>query len=102
MELWSSYLFKLSSLLFGIGLFGMLTRRNAISMLLSLEIMINAGVLNLVSASSFIGPYVDGFVLAVLAVVLAAGEAAVGMAIFIALFKEKKSIDVDKANQMRG
>ncbi len=102
MILYTYHIFRVSAVLFGLGVFGMRVRRNAISMLLSLELMINAAALNLVAAAAFTGTYISGFSMAVFVIVIAAAEAAVALAIFIALFKSRRSIDVDEAAEMKG
>ena len=102
MTLYSYHVFKIAAVMFSIGLFGMLARRNAISMLLSLELMINAGAILLVGAGAFSAPRVDGPAAAAFVIVIAAAEAATAIAIFIALFKGRRTIDVDEASEMKG
>ncbi len=93
----------LSLALFCIGLYGILVRKNAIIVLMSIEIILNAAILNFVAFSSYIPPSGDpaGQVFALLAIALAAGEAAVGLAIFLALFETHGTVELDKIRLLR-
>jgi NADH-quinone oxidoreductase subunit K len=91
----------LSSLLFAIGMFGFLARRNAISMLMSIELMLNAVNLTIVAFGSFIPKLgVSGSVIALLVIAAAAAEATVGLAIVIAIYRNKKTPLVDEYDAM--
>lgn len=95
-----SWYLLLSALLFAIGTAGALTRRNGISVFLSIELMLNAANLSLVAfARQFdehTGQVVVFFVMAV-----AAAEAAVGLALFIAVYRQRRTIDINRINLMR-
>jgi NADH-quinone oxidoreductase subunit K len=96
----SAYL-VLSSLLFAIGMFGFLARRNAISMLMSIELMLNAVNLTIVAFGSFIPALgAGGSVIALLVMAVAAAEATVGLAIIIAIYRNKKTPLVDEYDAM--
>ncbi len=90
----------LSALLFAIGAVGALTRRNGISIFLSIELMLNAGNLALIAYArqwvQHTGQIVVFFVMAV-----AAAEAAIGLALFIAVYRQRRTIDVNRINLMR-
>ena len=92
----------LASLLFAIGMFGFLARRNAISMLMSIELMLNAVNLAIVAFGSF-NPKLgaDGSVIALLVMAVAAAEATVGLAIVIAIYRNRKTPLVDEYDAMR-
>ncbi len=90
----------LSALLFCIGLFGILTRRNAIIVLMSVEIILNAAILNLVAFASYANDP-SGQVFALLAIAIAAGEAAVGLAIFLNVYVTHGTIELDKIKILR-
>jgi NADH-quinone oxidoreductase subunit K len=94
----------LSGLLFAIGTFGFLARRNAISMLMSIELMLNAVNLTIVAFGLF-GPHKDvsaqGAVFALMVMAVAAAEATVGLAIVIAIYRNKKTPLVDEYDTMR-
>jgi NADH-quinone oxidoreductase subunit K len=91
----------LSGMLFAIGMFGFLARRNAISMLMSIELMLNAVNLSIVAFGSFVPKLgATGSVIALLVVAVAAAEATVGLAIVIAIFRNKKTPLVDEYDAM--
>jgi NADH:ubiquinone oxidoreductase subunit K len=91
----------LASLLFAIGMFGFLGRRNAISMLMSIELMLNAVNLTIIAFGSFVpGLAVKGSVIALIVIGVAAAEATVGLAIVIAIFRNKKTPLVDEYDAM--
>lgn len=88
--------------LFAIGLYGLLTRRNAIGVLLSVELMLNSAAVNFVLFNKFMAPGVmDGAVMMVFIVSVAAAETVVAIAIMVALFKQLKTIDMNQMNRMR-
>ncbi len=88
-----SWYLALSAILFTIGVLGVLLRRNAIVILMSIEIMLNAVNLTLVTLSQSMGD-VTGQVLVFFSMSVAAAEAAIGLAIIIALFRRKLTLDV--------
>jgi NADH-quinone oxidoreductase subunit K len=90
----------LTSSLFCMGIYGLVTRRNAIALLLSAELMINAVTINLVTFSAFSGG-VTGQVFAVFTIALTVAEVVVGLAIVILLFRWRREIAVDSADQLR-
>ena len=92
---------SLSAVLFTIGVVGVLLRRNVIVILLSVEMMLNAVNLTLVAFSQAFGD-VDGQILVFFVMSVAAAEAAVGLAIVIALFRNKLTVNVDEIRLFRG
>lgn len=95
----SSYLI-LSAVIFTIGVLGVLVRRNILVMFMSIELMLNAVNLAFVALSKQLGN-LDGQVVVFLVMTVAAAEAAVGLAIIICLFRNKKSVNVDDFNLMK-
>ena len=92
----------LAGALFAIGTFGFLARRNAISMLMSIELMLNAVNLTIVAFGAFVPNLQgDGAVIALLVMGVAAAEATVGLAIVIAIFRNRKTPLVDEYDAMR-
>ncbi|HEX4898739.1 MAG TPA: NADH-quinone oxidoreductase subunit NuoK [Candidatus Limnocylindrales bacterium] len=92
----------LAGALFAIGTFGFLARRNAISMLMSIELMLNAVNLAIVAFGSFIPDLkADGSVIALMVMAVAAAEATVGLAIVIAIYRNRKTPLVDEYDHMR-
>jgi NAD(P)H-quinone oxidoreductase subunit 4L len=97
----SQYL-ALGAVIFVIGLFGVLTRRNAIGILISIEIMLGAVNLNLVAFSRFVETTtLNGQVFSVFVMTVAAGEAAVGLALILALYKSIRAVFADKFNILK-
>ncbi len=92
----------LAAVLFAIGMFGVLTRRNAIGILMSLELMFNAVNINLVAFNKYIKPgELTGQIFALFVIVVAAAEAVVGLAIVLLLYRNWKGIDIDRINIMK-
>jgi NADH-quinone oxidoreductase subunit K len=91
----------LSTIVFSIGVVGVLTRRNVIIILMSIELMLNSVNLNLVAFSSRLQD-LSGQVFAVFVIAVAAAEAAVGLGIVISLFRNKETVNVDEIDLMRG
>ncbi|REK69527.1 NADH-quinone oxidoreductase subunit NuoK [Paenibacillus paeoniae] len=97
----SSYL-TLAAILFCIGLYGTLAKRNAIIVLLSLELMLNAVNLNLIAFSKYGAiPSLTGQLFSIFTITVAAAEAAIAVAILIALFRARGTVLVDAFNRMR-
>jgi len=91
----------LSALLFSIGLYGIFTRRNAVGILLSIELMLNSAILNIVIFNRFVAPSdVDGQVLALFIIAVAAAEAVVALAIFVSFYRHRHTLDVTQANRI--
>ncbi|CAN5583462.1 NADH-quinone oxidoreductase subunit NuoK [soil metagenome] len=101
MELALNWYLSLSAVLFTIGVLGVLLRRNVIVLLLSVELMLNSVNLTLVAFSQYLGD-VDGQILVFFVIAVAAAEAAVGLAIVIALFRNKLTVNVDELRLFRG
>ena len=91
----------ISLLLFTIGVIGVLTRRNAIIILMSIELMMNAANLNLIAFSRQLNA-INGQVFAVFTIAVAAGEVAVGLAVVLAMFRNRDSIYVDDVRLLKG
>lgn len=91
----------LSAALFTIGLLGVMTRRNLIALIISIELMLNAANINFVAFSQYLGQTAGG-VMAVLVLALAAAEAAVGLAIGLYLYRRNGTIDVEQFHMLRG
>jgi NADH:ubiquinone oxidoreductase subunit K len=92
----------LASILFCLGIFGLLTRRNAIGVLMSIELMFNAVNINFVAFSRYITPqYLTGQIFSIFVITIAAAEAAVGLAIVLLIYRNFRGIEVDKINFMK-
>ncbi len=90
----------LSAILFAIGTVGVLTRRNAIVIFMCVEMMLNAVNLSFIAFSKFLGN-LDGQIFVFFVMTVAAAEAAVGLALMIAFYKNRESIDVEDMNLMK-
>jgi len=97
----TSHLLIFSVLLFVIGMLGVLTRRNTIIVLMGIELMMNSANINFIAFSRELGD-LAGQIFSVFTIVVAAGEVAVGLAIIIALFRNKETIDIDEVDIMKG
>ena len=91
----------LSAFIFCIGAAGVLTRRNPLVILLSLELMLNAGNLALIAFSRMWGDH-DGQVFALFVMVVAACEVVVGLGLIVAMYRSRVPLDVDKVKELRG
>jgi NAD(P)H-quinone oxidoreductase subunit 4L len=95
----------LSAILFSIGLYGALAKRNAVAILMCIEIMLNAVNIALVAFSRYLVPkevLLTGQVFAIFVITVAAAEAAVGLAIIIAIYRSRQSVDVEQVDSMKG
>ena len=97
-----SYLI-VGALLFGIGVIGVLSQRSAVMVLMSVEIMLNAAILNLVAFWRFVRPDIfDGQVFVIVAVTIAAVEMAAGLGLMLLLFRQRGTSNIDSAQELRG
>lgn len=96
----TSHYLVLSAIVFTIGIVGVLTRRNVIVILMSIELMLNSVNLNLIAFSDRL-QQVTGQVFAVFVITVAAAEAAVGLGIVISLFRNKETVNVDEIDLMK-
>ena len=96
-----SHVLLFSLALFLVGVIGVLTRRNAIIVLMSIELMLNAANINFVAYSRFLSD-LGGQIFSVFVIVTAAGEVAVGLAIILSLFRNRESVMLDEITIMKG
>lgn len=93
---------SLAAILFAIGMFGVITRRNAIGILMSLELMFNAANINLVTFNKYVAnDALVGQMYAIFVIVVAAAEAVVGLAIVMVLYRQYHGIETDNVNIMK-
>ena len=90
----------LATILFCIGLYGVLTRRNAVAVLMSLELMFNAVNINMVAFSHY-RPEITGLAFSLFIIAVAACEATVGVALVLSVYRNHKEIDLNKTNKLR-
>jgi NADH-quinone oxidoreductase subunit K len=91
----------LAALVFAIGLFGVLTRRNAVGILLGIELMLNAVNINLVAFARFNGD-LAGVIFTLFTISITVAEVAVGLAIVIAIFRVRRTVEADRLDLLRG
>jgi NADH-quinone oxidoreductase subunit K len=96
----SSYL-VLSAILFTLGLYSVVTRRNAVAILMGVELILNAANINFVAFSKFVTHNLDGHLISIFIIMLAAAEAAVALAIVLNLYNDRGHINVDEANTLK-
>jgi NADH-quinone oxidoreductase subunit K len=97
-----SHFLVVSALLFVFGMFAVLTRRNAIAMLMGIELILNSANLNFVAFSRYVVGGVAGQMIAVFVIVLAAAEAAVALAIVLDIYQKMGTISPDETSELKG
>jgi NADH-quinone oxidoreductase subunit K len=96
-----TYYLALSAILFVIGILGVLLRRNSLVMFMSLELMFNAGNLAFVTFARMYGD-LSGQLVVFFVMTVAAAEVAIGLALIVAIFRSRRSIDLDEMNSLKG
>ncbi len=92
----------ISGVLFCIGIFGVLSRRHLVQILMSVELILNAVLINLIAFSSFSSQgEITGQIFAVFVIVVAAAEVGVGLAIILSVYRKKKTVDIDNINILK-
>lgn len=92
----------LGTALFGIGLYGVFAKRNAIAILMSVELMLNAVNVNFVAINRFVQPASSlGQLFAIFVIVVAAAEVSVGLALIISIYRQRRSVNLDDFNLMK-
>ncbi|ATS18980.1 NADH-quinone oxidoreductase subunit NuoK [Synechococcus sp. PCC 6717] len=97
-----TYILILAALLFCIGIYGLVTSRNAVRVLMSIELLLNAVNLNLIGFANYLdGQQIKGQVFAIFVITVAAAEAAVGLAIILAIYRNRDTVDMEKFNLLK-
>lgn len=91
-----------AALLFALGLFAVITRRNAVAVLMGVELILNSANINFVAFARFVAADLTGQLFALFVIILAVAEAAVALAIVIALYRIMRGINVDEASILKG
>jgi NADH-quinone oxidoreductase subunit K len=97
-----SHYLIISAALFSLGILCVLTRRNAVNVLMGIELILNAANLNLIAFSKYSAGNIDGQIFAIFIIVVAASEAAVGLAIILSMYRLIKSVNLDRADTLKG
>lgn len=102
MEIQLEYFLLIAAALFCIGIYGLITSRNAVRVLMSIELLLNAVNLNLIGFSNYLDPLkIKGQVFAVFVITIAAAESAVGLAIILAIYRNRDTIDMEQFNLLK-
>lgn len=102
MEITLNHYLTFSAILFCMGLYGALSKRSAIAVMMCLELMANAVNINLIAFAKYVTPAtITGQFFAIFVMVVAAAEVGLGLAIVLAIYRQKSSIDVDRINLMK-
>ncbi len=102
MTLGINFFLLVAAALFAIGIFGLVTSRNAVRVLMSIELLLNAVNLNFLAFSSYLDPVnIRGQIFAVFVIAIAAAEAAIGLAIVLAIYRNRNTIDMENFNLLR-
>ena len=91
----------LSAALFSLGIFGVLTRKNAVNVLMGIELILNSANINLIAFSRYSSHGLDGQMFAVFVIVVAAAEVAVALAIVLTMYRLLKTVNLDQADTLR-
>lgn len=96
------YCLILAAAIFCIGIYGLITSRNAVRVLMSIELMLNAVNLNLMGFSNFLDPSaIKGQIFTIFVITVAAAEAAVGLAIILAIYRNRETVDMEQFNLLK-
>ncbi|MBU2472255.1 MAG: NADH-quinone oxidoreductase subunit NuoK [Bacteroidetes bacterium] len=90
-----------SGILFSLGIFGVVTRRNAVLVLMGVELILNSANINFIAFSRYGGMNLDGQMAAIFVIILAAAEAAIALAIVLNIYKNFQTVNVDEINRMK-
>ena len=96
-----SHFLVVSGLLFSLGLFAVLTRRNAVMVLMGIELMLNAANINFIAFARYTTTALDGHVVAVFVIILAAAEAAIALAIVLNIYQNFNTVNVDEIDRLK-
>jgi NADH-quinone oxidoreductase subunit K len=91
----------LSAVLFSLGIYAVITRRNAILVLMGIELMLNAANINFIAFSKYSGANLDGQIVSIFVIILAACEAAVALAIVLNMFHQFNTVNVDEVHSLK-
>ncbi len=97
-----SHYLVISAALFSLGILGVLTRKNAVNVLMGVELILNSANINLVAFSKYSAGNISGQIFAIFIIVVAAAEAAVGLAIVLSMYRIVKTVNLDRADTLKG
>jgi NADH-quinone oxidoreductase subunit K len=97
-----SHYLVISAALFSLGIMGVLTRKNAVNVLMGIELILNSANINLVAFSKYSAGNISGQIFAIFVIVIAAAEAAVGLSIILSMYRIVKTVNLDRADTLKG
>ena len=101
MEVGLAHYLTVGAILFTLGIFAVMTRRNAVALLMGVELILNGANVNFVAFSRYVETSIDGHLMAAFVIVLAAAEAAVALAIVLAMFRNFGTVHVDSVDSLK-
>lgn len=101
MEIGLTHYLVISALLFTLGLFGIVSRKHSIMVLMGLELILNAANINFIAFAKFGGMNIDGHIAAIFVIILAAAEAAVALAILLNIYQHFRHVNMDEVNSLK-
>ncbi|GAP68149.1 NADH dehydrogenase subunit K [Bacteroidales bacterium 6E] len=101
MEIGLNHYLIVSGILFSLGMFGILSRKHAVMVLMGLELILNAANINFVAFARYGGMNIDGHIAAIFVIILAAAEAAVALAILLNIYQHFKHVNLDEVNNLK-
>jgi NADH-quinone oxidoreductase subunit K len=101
MEVGLAHYLTVGAILFSLGIFAVMTRRNAVALLMGVELILNGANVNFVAFSRYVETSIDGHIMAAFVIVLAAAEAAVALAIVLAMFRNFGTVHVDSVDSLK-
>ncbi len=101
MQVGLTHFLIVSAILFSLGIYGVVTRRNAIMVLMGIELILNSANINFIAFSRFGGMQLDGQAIAVFVIILAAAEAAIALAIVLNIYHRFHTVNVDEVNKLK-
>ncbi|KAF0128571.1 MAG: NADH dehydrogenase subunit K [Bacteroidetes bacterium] len=101
MEIGLTHYLIVSAILFALGLYGIVSRKHAVMVLMGLELILNAANINFIAFARYGGMNIDGQIAAIFVIILAAAEAAVALAILLNIYQHFKHVNVDEVKEMK-
>lgn len=101
MQIGLPHFLVISAILFSLGIYGVITRKNVIMVLMGIELILNAANINFVAFARYGGMHLDGQAIAIFVIVLAAAEAAIALAIVLNMYQRFNTVNVDEVNKLK-
>lgn len=101
MEIGLEHYLTVSAILFSLGLFGIITRKHSVLVLMGIELILNAANINFIAFARYGGMNIEGHIAAIFVIILAAAEAAIALAIILNIYQNFKHVNVDEVNTMK-